>query len=81
MNLSEMRRVLAEHHLRLTRSLGQNFLHDTGIISRIVRAITPEPGQTLIEIGSEKNTTVVFPVPIDLVSGFQKILHSGKEKE
>lgn len=25
--------------------------------------------QTLVEIGSEKNTTVVFPLPIDILSG------------
>ncbi len=30
--------------------------------------------QTLIEIGSEKNTTVIFPVPIDIFSGVRSIL-------
>ncbi len=30
--------------------------------------------QTLTEIGVEKNTTIVFPLPIDLVSGIQKML-------
>ncbi len=35
--------------------------------------------QTLIEIGSEKNTTVVFPIPIDLVSGFNKILEASRQ--
>jgi hypothetical protein len=30
--------------------------------------------QTLTEIGVEKNTTVVFPVPIDFFSGIQKLL-------
>ena len=29
--------------------------------------------QTLTEIGVEKNTTVIFPVPIDLLSGIQKL--------
>jgi regulator of protease activity HflC (stomatin/prohibitin superfamily) len=33
--------------------------------------------QTLTEIGVEKNTTVVFPVPVDFLSGFQKLF--GKE--
>ena len=28
--------------------------------------------QTLTEIGVEKNTTVVFPVPIDIISAFLK---------
>ena len=30
--------------------------------------------QTLTEIGVEKNTTVVFPVPVDVFSGLQKLL-------
>jgi len=30
--------------------------------------------QTLTEIGVEKNTTVVFPVPVDFFSGLQKFL-------
>lgn len=36
--------------------------------------------QTLIEIGSEKNTTVVFPLPIDIISGVKKVLDSGKSE-
>src|SRR5512141_2417176 len=30
--------------------------------------------QTLVEIGSEKNTTVVFPLPIDLLSSITRVL-------
>jgi hypothetical protein len=30
--------------------------------------------QTLTEIGVEKNTTVIFPVPVDFFSGMQKLL-------
>ncbi len=33
--------------------------------------------QTLTEIGVEKNTTVVFPVPVDFFSGMQKMLGGG----
>lgn len=33
------------------KRFGQNFLHNDAIISRIVDAINPEPGQNLIEIG------------------------------
>ena len=29
--------------------------------------------QTLTEIGTEKNTTIVFPLPIDLVTAFLKM--------
>jgi regulator of protease activity HflC (stomatin/prohibitin superfamily) len=33
--------------------------------------------QTLTEIGVEKNTTVVFPVPVDFFSGLQKIMQKA----
>lgn len=36
---------------RARKRFGQNFLRDTGIISRIVRAIGPRPGDRLLEIG------------------------------
>ena len=32
--------------------------------------------QTLVEIGQEKNTTVVFPVPVDIFSSLSRILGS-----
>ncbi|MGZ8797827.1 MAG: slipin family protein, partial [Thermoanaerobaculia bacterium] len=28
--------------------------------------------QTLTEIGVEKNTTIIFPVPIDILAGLEK---------
>ena len=34
--------------------------------------------QTLTEIGVEKNTTVIFPVPVDFFSGLQKLLAKGE---
>ena len=37
-------------HLARKR-FGQNFLHDDGIIQRIVMAIAPKPGQHIVEIG------------------------------
>ena len=36
---------------RARKRFGQNFLHDPRVIERIVRAIDPRPGQTLVEIG------------------------------
>ncbi len=36
---------------RARKRFGQNFLHDPNIIARIVKAITPRPDQTLVEIG------------------------------
>ena len=39
------------------------------VLNREPVAITLRYLQTLIEIGTEKNTTIVFPLPIDLLSG------------
>ena len=36
---------------RARKRFGQNFLHDQGIINRIARAVHPQPGQHLVEIG------------------------------
>jgi 16S rRNA (adenine1518-N6/adenine1519-N6)-dimethyltransferase len=33
------------------KQLGQHFLHDRGIIDKIVRAVNPQPGERLVEIG------------------------------
>jgi len=35
--------------------------------------------QTLTEIGVEKNTTVIFPVPVDVFSGLKKLLSTAGE--
>lgn len=32
--------------------------------------------QTLVEIGAEKNTTIVFPLPVDLLASFNKLMNS-----
>src|SRR6516164_3325051 len=32
--------------------------------------------QTLTEIGVEKNTTIIFPVPVDLLAGLQKLVRA-----
>src|SRR5690348_16800719 len=37
--------------------------------------------QTLTEIGVEKNTTVIFPVPVDFFSGIQKLLRKGDTEQ
>lgn len=37
--------------------------------------------QTLVEIGAEKNTTVVFPVPIDIFSSLGKVIETFKAKK
>ncbi len=39
------------------------------VIQRQPAAITLRYLQTLVELGTEKNTTIVFPLPIELISG------------
>jgi hypothetical protein len=43
-------------------------------------AITLRYLQTLIEIGTEKNTTIVFPLPIDLLGGMGARLNAGEAR-
>ena len=50
------------------------------IISKHPEALQLRFLQTLKEIGSENNTTVVFPVPIDLLTPFMKAAESFKKE-
>jgi regulator of protease activity HflC (stomatin/prohibitin superfamily) len=43
------------------------------VLNREPVAITLRYLQTLIEIGAEKNTTIVFPLPLDLLGGLGKL--------
>lgn len=36
---------------RPRKRFGQHFLHDTGVIRRIITALAPQPGQCIVEIG------------------------------
>lgn len=36
---------------RARKRFGQNFLHDTHVIERIINAVHPQPGQRIVEIG------------------------------
>ena len=51
MKLSEMRDLLAHRNLQLTKSLGQNFLHDGNQLRRIVKAANLAPSDKILEIG------------------------------
>jgi 16S rRNA (adenine1518-N6/adenine1519-N6)-dimethyltransferase len=37
--------------IRARKRFGQHFLHDPGVLSRIVAAIDPQPGERIVEIG------------------------------
>lgn len=51
MNLNEMRQTLDAHGIKLTKSLGQNFLHDANQLKKIVDAAELSPNDNVIEIG------------------------------
>jgi len=51
MKLSEMKQVLAANALRLTKSLGQNFLHDQNQLRRIIEAAQLSNCDKVLEIG------------------------------
>ena len=40
-----------KHGHKARKRFGQNFLHDPGVIERIVRAINPKPDDAIVEIG------------------------------
>lgn len=40
-----------KHGHQARKRFGQNFLHDPGVIERIIRAINPKPDDALVEIG------------------------------
>ena len=54
--LSEIRSILAERGLRPKHRLGQNFLHDKNILSKLVEAADISPGELVLEIGPGTGT-------------------------
>jgi 16S rRNA (adenine1518-N6/adenine1519-N6)-dimethyltransferase len=50
-DLPPLREVIGRHGLKAKRSLGQNFLLDLNLTSRIARAAGPLAGVTVVEIG------------------------------
>ena len=46
---------------RAKKHLGQNFLHERGVIAKIVQAIAPKPGDRIVEIGPGQGA-LTFPL-------------------
>lgn len=67
--------IHAEGELQASEKLA----HAATVISKVPVAIQLRYLQTLTEVGAEKNTTIVFPVPVDLIQPFLKLI--GKEEE
>src|SRR4051812_28714180 len=51
MKLSEMKQILSERDIILTKSLGQNFLHDSNQLHRIAAAAELKSDDKILEIG------------------------------
>jgi regulator of protease activity HflC (stomatin/prohibitin superfamily) len=63
--------IHAEGELQASAKLGEA----ASVISKNPIALQLRYLQTLTEIGTEKNTTIVFPLPIDIASAFQKLVN------
>jgi regulator of protease activity HflC (stomatin/prohibitin superfamily) len=62
--------IHAEGELQASAKLGEA----AAVISKNPIALQLRYLQTLTEIGTEKNTTIVFPLPIDIFTAFQKLV-------
>ncbi len=51
MKLSEMKQILEKDGIRLTKSLGQNFLHDANQLRKIIQAAELKQEDKILEIG------------------------------
>lgn len=81
----EMRRAMAkqaeaerERRAKIIAAEGEHQaaqkLHEAAeILEQTSAALQLRYLQTLVEIGVEKNTTIVFPLPVDMLSTFQKV--------
>ncbi|HET8934745.1 MAG TPA: slipin family protein [Polyangiales bacterium] len=81
----EMRRAMAkqaeaerERRAKIIAAEGEHQaaqkLHEAAeILEQTSAALQLRYLQTLVEIGVEKNTTIVFPLPVDMFSAFQKV--------
>ena len=63
-------------------ALAAQQLHDAGkIIADEPIALQLRYLQTLTEVASEKNSTIMFPVPIDLISAFMGLTKSASNDD
>src|ERR1700722_17688644 len=51
MNLREMKEVLTARDIQLTKSLGQNFLHDKNLLRKIAEAAELTKSDKVLEVG------------------------------
>jgi hypothetical protein len=83
------RQAEAEREKRARLLLAQGEFQAAQTLADAAALISKEPAalqlrylQTLIEIGVDKNTTIVFPLPMDLVEPLQQLMRkAGKVTE
>src|SRR5688572_6922842 len=75
MRLSEMRQILDEREIKLTKSLGQNFLHDGNQLRRIVELAELSPVDRVLEIGPG-----LGPLTEALIPRVQEVLAMEKDE-
>jgi len=75
MKLSEMRELIAQRNLQLTKSLGQNFLHDGNQLRRIVAAAKLSKSDKVLEIGPG-----LGPLTELLIAGAGEVLAIEKDR-
>jgi len=87
----EMRRAMAkqaeaerERRAKVIAAEGEHQasqkLHEAAqILEQTSTALQLRYLQTLVEIGVEKNTTIVFPLPIDLMTAFEGLMKKHRD--
>jgi len=75
MKLSDMKQLLAARGILLTKSLGQNFLHDGNQLRRIAAAAELQPDDSVLEIGPG-----LGPLTALLLTGAGRVLAVEKDR-
>lgn len=60
---SVLRRLLADHGIRLTKTLGQHFLADGNILTRIAETCAVAEGEPVVEVGAGLGTLTLALAP------------------
>jgi regulator of protease activity HflC (stomatin/prohibitin superfamily) len=68
--------IAADAELQASTKLGEA----ADVLTRSPNAIQLRYMQTLVEIGGEKNTTIVFPLPIELLTGLGAVLGPNRPR-
>jgi hypothetical protein len=64
--------IAAEGELQASQKLGQA----ADVIANSPGALQLRQLQTMVEISAEKNSTIIFPIPVELLEAFQAISKS-----